>query len=106
MSSHLGLASESDGGLPAARDSGIRVVLADDHALVRRGLRDVLDAEVDVELVGGAVDVGSATREVEATAPDVLVLDLSRPGGSSIEMIGALRERSPQTQIVVMTTSE
>ncbi len=106
MSSHPGLASEPDGGPPAARDGGIRVVLADDHALVRRGLRDVLDAEVDVELVGEAVDVGSATRQVKATAPDVLVLDLSRPGGSSIETIGALRERSPHTQIVVMTTSE
>jgi two-component system response regulator NreC len=82
------------------------VVVADDHGLVRRGLREVLEAEADVELVAEAVDVGTATREVQGAGPDVLVLDLFMPAGSSIEAIGNLRERAAGTQIVVMTMSD
>jgi two-component system response regulator NreC len=107
MPSHLHLAHSEDEPQPAAESVGqIRVVVADDHDLVRRGVREVLEAESDVELVAEAEDVSSATREVQGGHPHVLVLDLFMPGGSSIEAIGALRERAPETQIVVMTMND
>ncbi len=107
MPGHLHLAGDSEE--PPARtptSGNIRVVVADDHELVRRGMRDVLEGERDVELIAEAIDVGSATRSVKDAQPDVLVLDLFMPGGSSIAAIGALRERAPDTQIVVMTMND
>jgi two-component system, NarL family, response regulator NreC len=81
----------------------IRVVLADDHALVRRNLRLLLDGEDGLDVVAEAVDISSVTRQVYGHSPHVLVLDLQMPGGSSIEAIRRLRERVPQTEIVVLT---
>jgi DNA-binding NarL/FixJ family response regulator len=72
----------------------IRVVLADSHALMRRSLRLLLDREQDVEVVGEADDLASVVRHVEGDRPQVLLLDLSMPGGSSVETIGQLRELS------------
>jgi two-component system response regulator NreC len=86
--------------------SPIRVVLADDHALMRRSVRTLLDGECDVQVIGEAGDLASAARHVQGHQPHVLVLDLNMPGGSSIEAIGRLRERVPETQIVVMTMNE
>ncbi|HUA48726.1 MAG TPA: response regulator transcription factor [Solirubrobacteraceae bacterium] len=81
----------------------IRVVLADDHALVRRSLRLLLDCEEDVDVVAEAENVGSVVRHVHGHSPHVLVLDLQMPGGSSIETIRQLRRRAPETEIVVLT---
>jgi two-component system response regulator NreC len=81
----------------------IRVVIADDHSVVRRGLRQVLDSEPDLEVVAEAGDVDAARRYVRGHHPDVLVLDLNMPGGSSLDAIPAIREESPGTQIVVLT---
>jgi len=81
----------------------IRVVLADDHALVRRSLRLLLDCEEDVDVVAEAESVGSVVRHVHGHSPHVLVLDLQMPGGSSIETIRQLRRRAPETEIVVLT---
>lgn len=81
----------------------IRVVLADDHALVRRSLRLLLDGEDGLDVVAEAVDISSVTRHVHGHSPNVLVLDLKMPGGSSIEAIPRLREQVPQTEIVVVT---
>jgi len=81
----------------------IRVVLADDHSVVRRGVRQLLEAEGDFEVVAEAADAESARRYVRGHRPDVLVLDLNMPGGSSLETIPQLREESPDTQIVVLT---
>ena len=81
----------------------IRIVLADDHAVVRSGLKLVLDNEPAFEVVAEASDVESARRYVRGHHPAVLVLDLNMPGGSSLEAIPAIREESPQTQIVVLT---
>jgi two-component system response regulator NreC len=84
----------------------IRIVLADDHAVVRSGLRLLLDSEADFEVVAEAGDVESARRYVRGHHPAVLVLDLNMPGGSSLEAIPTLREESPDTQIVVLTMQE
>jgi two-component system response regulator NreC len=84
----------------------IRVVLADSHALMRRSLRLLLDGEDDVEVVGEAEDLASVVRHVEGDQPQVLLLDLSMPGGSSVEAISHLRERVPATQVVALTMED
>jgi two-component system response regulator NreC len=101
-----------DAGEPVAEQaeeepaSVIRLVLADDHAVVRAGLRLLLDAESDFEVVAEAGDVDAARRYVRGHHPDVLVLDLNMPGGSSLEAIPAIREEAPDTQVVVLTMQE
>jgi two-component system, NarL family, response regulator NreC len=84
----------------------IRIVLADDHAVVRSGLRMLLDNEMDFEVVAEAGDVESAQRYVRGHHPTVLVLDLNMPGGSSLEAISAIRIEAPGTQIVVLTMQD
>jgi two-component system response regulator NreC len=84
----------------------IRIVLADDHAVVRSGLRMLLDSERDFEVVAEASDVEGARRYVRGHHPGVLVLDLNMPGGSSLEAIPAIREESPGTQIVILTMQQ
>jgi two-component system, NarL family, response regulator NreC len=86
--------------------SVIRLVLADDHAVVRAGLRLLLDAESDFEVVAEAGDVDAARRYVRGHHPDVLILDLNMPGGSSLEAIPVIREEAPDTQVVVLTMQE
>ena len=81
----------------------IRIVIADDHAIVRRGLRQLLDSEDGFEVVAEAEDVESARRYLRGHHPDVLVLDLNMPGEPSLEAIPKLREEFPKTQIVVLT---
>jgi two-component system response regulator NreC len=81
----------------------IKIVIADDHAIVRRGLRTLLDDEDGFEVVAEAEDVESARRYLRGHQPDVLVLDLNMPGEPSIEAIPKLRKEFPTTQIVVLT---
>jgi two-component system response regulator NreC len=81
----------------------IRVVIADDHAVVRRGLRQVLDSEPDLEVVADAASLGDARRYVRGHHPDVLVLDLNLPEGLSLGAIPEIRSEFPHTQIVVLT---
>jgi two-component system response regulator NreC len=85
----------------------IRIVIADDHAVVRRGLRLLLDAEEGFEVVAEAGDVDDALRYTRAHRPDVLVLDLNMPGTrTSLEAIPALAETTPEARIVVLTMQE
>jgi two-component system, NarL family, response regulator NreC len=79
------------------------IVLTDDHAVVRNGLRMVLETEPDLEVVAEAGDLDATRRYVGAHRPSVLVLDLNLPEGSSLSAIPELIERSPQTAIVVLT---
>jgi two-component system, NarL family, response regulator NreC len=81
----------------------IRIVIADDHAVVRRGLRQLLEDESGFEVVAEAGDVDTARRYVRGHHPHVLVLDLNMPGESSLEAIPSIREEFPDTQIVVLT---
>lgn len=107
MSAHLRLASSSpDGEVIAGSQTPIRVVLADDHALMRRTLRQLLEAEPAVEVIAEAEDLVSALREVEQQRPEVTVLDLSMPGGSGTDNVRALRARTHSTQVVVLTTDD
>jgi two-component system response regulator NreC len=84
-------------------DDLIRIVIADDHSVVRRGLRQLLESESGFDVVAEAEDVESARRYVRGHHPDVLVLDLNMPGESSLEAIPSIREEAPGTQIVVLT---
>src|SRR6201989_2092690 len=94
MSATLRLPSDSrDAGDPSQLTAPIRVVLADDHAIVRRTLRLVLESEQDVDVIAEAVDLSTVMRHVGRHVPHVLVLDLRLPNGSSIEMIRELRAR-------------
>ena len=106
MSSHLRLAGSIRESQTAVLTAQIRVLLADDHALMRRSLRLLLDGEEDMDVIAEANDLAAVARDVQAHEPQVLVLDLGMPDGSSIEAIGRLRERAAETQIVVMTMDE
>lgn len=86
-----------------ARVRPITAVLADDHQIVRDGIRMVLEAEPDIEVVAEAGDVDAAARYVLGHKPSVLVLDLSMPGGSSIDLIPKVLEISPETATIVLT---
>jgi two-component system, NarL family, response regulator NreC len=79
------------------------IVLADDHAVVRSGLRMLLDAEPDFAVVAEAQDVETARRYVLGHRPSVLILDLNMPGEPSLGAIPSLREQFPDTQVVVLT---
>jgi len=80
-----------------------RIVLVDDHAVVRSGLRLVLEAEADFEVVAEAGTLEEALRKVRAIRPDVLVLDLNLGTESSLDSIPQIRADTPQTAIVVLT---
>jgi two-component system response regulator NreC len=87
-------------------DHAITIVLADDHAVVRSGLRMLLEAEPDIEVLAEAGDVDAARRYTLGHKPTVLVLDLNMPGGSSLEAIPKIAETSPGTAVVVLTMQE
>lgn len=92
---------------PAPMDSApIRIVLADDHHVMRHGLQMLLDAEPGFDVVAQAGDVGATRRCVLEQRPDVLVVDLNMPGGSVPELITRLRSEAPATRIVVLTMQE
>jgi two-component system, NarL family, response regulator NreC len=81
----------------------IRIVLADDHVVVRSALRMLLDAEPGLEVVAEAGDVDGAIRYLRGHKPEVLILDLNMPGRASLEALPDITEASPETQIVVLT---
>ena len=88
-------------------DAPIRIVLADDHAVVRTGLRLLLDGEDGFEVVAEAGDVEGAVRTVLGYKPDVLVLDLNMPGReSSLEALPEVHKVSPGTRVVILTMQE
>jgi DNA-binding NarL/FixJ family response regulator len=78
-----------------------RVLLVDDHPLVRRGLADVISREPDMETCGEAGDVLEAMREVERTKPDIVVVDLTLKTGHGIELIEKLKSRDPHLKTLV-----
>jgi two-component system, NarL family, response regulator NreC len=83
--------------------SEVTVVIADDHAVVRKGLRMLVEAESDLRVVAEAGTVPDALRMAKAHRPNVIVLDLNMPGGSSLESIPTMRQEAPMTAIVVLT---
>lgn len=81
----------------------VTVLLADDHAVVRQGLRAILGAEPDVLLAGEAADGQEAVRLTEQLQPDVLILDLMLPGLNGFEVTRVVHKRVPRTRVVILT---
>jgi two-component system, NarL family, response regulator NreC len=84
----------------------IRIVVVDDHAVVRSGLRRVLDAEADFEVVAEASDARGAVFEVRKERPDVVLVDVVMPGKSGIEAIPDLLAESAETRVLVLSMQD
>jgi DNA-binding NarL/FixJ family response regulator len=82
----------------------IRVLIADDHAVVRQGLRTFLDLQEDIEVVGEAADGEEALAAAERLAPDVVLLDLVMPRLDGIQALRRLRERVPAARAIVLSS--
>lgn len=80
-----------------------RIVLADDHALVREGLRRAIEGEPDLEVVGEAANVAATIEQVSSARPDLLLLDVSMPGGGGIAALREIRKAGLPTRILVLT---
>jgi two-component system response regulator NreC len=84
-------------------DNKLRIVLADDHTILREGLRSLLTADPDFEIVGEARDGREAVRCVEKLGPDLLLMDLSMPRMSGMDAIREIKRRFPDTKIIALT---
>jgi DNA-binding NarL/FixJ family response regulator len=82
----------------------IRVLLVDDHAMVRRGMRDFLELHDDIEIVGEAVDGGDAIEQAGALRPDIVVMDLMMPGIDGIEATARIRADLPEVEVIALTS--
>jgi DNA-binding NarL/FixJ family response regulator len=92
---------------PAGRDPGrpgVRVFLLDDHEIVRRGVRELLEAEPDITVVGEAGTAQAALDQVPALCPDVAVLDVRLPDGDGVSVCRALRSQAPGTACLMLTS--
>jgi two-component system invasion response regulator UvrY len=81
----------------------IRVILCDDHAFVRRGIRDTLSEAVDVKVVGEAGSYSEVRELLRATPCDVLVLDLNLPGRGGLEVLSSLRESDHPAKVLIVS---
>jgi len=84
----------------------IRLMIADDHTLLRQGLRNVLELEEDLVIVGEASDGEDTIKKVESLRPDVVLLDLNMPKMNGIEVARWVKKNQPDTQIVILTIHE
>lgn len=82
----------------------IRILIADDHAIVRRGLHTLIGSEPGMEIVGEAADGAEAVAQVEALQPDVILLDMIMPRMGGLEAIGQIKQRHPQARILILTS--
>ncbi|MBS1252256.1 MAG: Transcriptional regulatory protein LiaR [Anaerolineales bacterium] len=82
----------------------IRVLIVDDHAIVRKGTRALLDTEAGIEVVGEATDGREAVAQAQRLDPDVILMDLVMPGMDGIEAIGAITAEQPEARILVLTS--
>jgi two-component system response regulator NreC len=84
----------------------IRVLIVDDHAVVRAGLRRLLDAEPDIETVGEAPNADRAVFEALESRPDVVLMDLVMPGKSGIEGMPAVLQAVPEARVLVLSMQD
>ena len=91
---------------PNRLEPKIRILLADDHPIVRQGLITVLAAEGDMEVVGEATDGSEVCALYDQLLPDILILDLRMPKKDGLDIVSELQTRTPQPRIIVLTTSE
>ncbi|HZD99371.1 MAG TPA: response regulator transcription factor [Micromonosporaceae bacterium] len=85
-------------------DAPIRVLIADDHAVVRRGLRTFLELQDDIDVVGEAADGEACVTAAVELSPDVILLDLLMPGVGGVEALGRLREAGSTARVLVITS--
>jgi DNA-binding NarL/FixJ family response regulator len=85
-------------------DVTIRLLIVDDHPIVRDGLRGIFAQDPDFEVVGEAADGAEGVERALALSPDVVLLDLRMPGVGGVEAIRRLRERAPEVRVLVVTT--
>src|SRR6266550_9632609 len=86
--------------------SKIRCLIADDHVLVRQGIRRLLQDETDVEVVGEAGDAAEALKRVLDLRPDILLMDVGMPGFSSFEAARVIQRDLPSTRVIFLTMHE
>ena len=87
-------------------ETPIRVLIVDDHPIVRSGLRKVLESEADIEVVGEAGDATHAVFETRATKPDVILMDVVMPGQTGIEAIPGILHDEPGTKVLVLSKKD
>jgi len=85
---------------------GVRILIADDHGVVRAGLRALLNGVGDLKVVGEASDDSETLRVAEELRPDIVLLDISMPGAGGIEVTRRLRELLPLTHVLILTVHE
>jgi NarL family two-component system response regulator YdfI len=85
-------------------DKSIRILIADDHLIIRQGLRLILETEEDFDLVGEAIDGAEALRLCAETKPEVVLMDLRMPGMDGLTAIERLRVEQPEIAVVILTT--
>jgi DNA-binding NarL/FixJ family response regulator len=90
----------------AEKPDRLRVMVADDHALFRRGLQMVLEQEKDLELVGEASDGAEAVAKAQELMPDVILMDVRMPKRSGIEATGQIKDLLPHVKILMLTISD
>ncbi len=83
--------------------SPIRVLIVDDHPMVRHGLKSLLSVYEDIEIVGEAADGATALESVERLAPDVILLDIQLPGPNGVQLVNQFLQRAPQAKTVMLT---
>ena len=86
-----------------SRTNTIRVLIVDDHPIVRRGLRSLLSSYPDIEIAGEAEDGTTALHAVQDLSPDVIVLDIQMIGANGIDMISRILRSAPQAKIIILT---
>jgi DNA-binding NarL/FixJ family response regulator len=86
--------------------SRLRVVLADDHAIVREGLKALINAQPDMEVVGEAADGRAACVKAKELKPDIIVMDLSMPELSGVQATREVRRQSPEVRVIALTVHE
>ncbi len=91
---------------PGAEPGAARVLVVDDHALFRRGLKATLDLEPGIVVVGECGDGGEALERAVETLPDVVLMDVRMPGGGGIEACSALKQAVPSAKILMLTVSD
>jgi DNA-binding NarL/FixJ family response regulator len=95
------MAEDNSGASGASR---IKVFLLDDHEIVRRGIKDLLEAEGDIEVIGESGLAQEAARRIPALRPDVAILDGRLPDGSGIDVCREIRSRDPQIKALILTS--
>lgn len=81
----------------------IKILIVDDHAIVRDGMRQLIASQDDMELVGEAPDGVEALKRVKTTNPDVVLLDIALPGMTGLETVGLIKEAKPEVKVVMLS---